>query len=106
MFPSWECTSNSKRLSNEAELATASPTDLADRIGDDVLAFINRRAILTNGSRVHLNCRSDAYRALLHDSRGRNTASRHERNRRHNYRLADPPRTDQERRGAEWRAST
>jgi hypothetical protein len=65
-------------------------------MGDDVLVFISRRAILTDGSRAHLDCRSDAHRALLHDSRG-NTASRHERNRRHDCRLADPPRTNQER---------
>src|SRR5712675_2457327 len=64
-------------------------------MGDDVLMFISRRAILTDGSRAHLDCRSDAHRSLLHDSRG-NTASKHERNRRHDCRLADPPRKDEE----------
>ena len=38
---------------------------------DNVLVFISRRAILTDGSRAHLDCRSDAHRALLHDSRGK-----------------------------------
>src|SRR5437773_1709338 len=29
---------------------------------DDVLVFISRRAILRDGSRAHLDCRSDAHR--------------------------------------------
>ena len=48
--------------------------------GDDVLVFISRRDIyIRDGSRGPFHYRSDAYRARLHDSRGRNTVSQHER---------------------------
>src|SRR5439155_21565389 len=69
------------RLSNESELTTASPSDWRTGRADDVLVFISRRAIyyIRDGSHVLFHYRSDANRARLHDSRGRDTGSRDER---------------------------
>ena len=59
-----------------------SRSDWRTERADDVLLLISENALsiyIRDGSRVAFQYRSDAYRARLHDSRGRNTVSQHER---------------------------
>jgi hypothetical protein len=68
------------------------------RTGGYALVFISWRAMLKRMARVYFSIvAATVVVAFLHDSRGRNTASRYERDRRHGSRLANPSRTDQER---------
>src|SRR5439155_1579244 len=115
----------SRELVRESEVKTEELQPGEDKIGEDCVAFVRSTKVVPAraasadcpGCRAggtdllafrhmktdSVSCSGDTctvlvtIRALFHDSGGRNTGSRHERNRRHDCRLADPPRTDQER---------
>src|SRR5438046_844845 len=101
----------SRELVRESEVKTEELQPGEDKIGEDCGAFVRSVGVPVDGSSgvVRPSRVIDGWLACparlsdrrlsrsFHDSGGRNTGSRHERNRRHDCRLADPPRTDQER---------